>query len=144
MVLIDCDPLYRPREEGGPWQILARQALGIELPVDGLAVLPAEQALERVRAAGARQGRIPVRMSLERLAVMLKVCEANEAAAARHVPMPYPGTVHLIRSAGAVPDADPWHAFAERAVVSVVAVGHHDIMGAVGVPHVADVVRPLL
>ncbi|MEU4244980.1 thioesterase domain-containing protein [Actinoplanes sp. NPDC026619] len=144
VVLIDCDPLYLPRDDSGPWQVLVRQTLGIDLPVAGLAALPVADALAEVRAAGARQGRIPARMSLDRLAVMLRVCEANETAAARHVTLPYPGTVHVVRSAGAEPGGDSWHAFADRAVVTVVPVGHHDIMGAAGVPVVADVVRALL
>jgi thioesterase domain-containing protein len=144
VVLVDCDPLYAPRPGSGPWQTLVRQVLNIDLPVEPLADLPVERALETVRTAGARQGRIPARMNLDRLARMLDVCQANEAAAADHVPLPFPGTVHVVRSAGASPDGDVWDAFADRTVVSVVDVDHHDIVDRRGVPAVADVVRSLL
>lgn len=144
VVLVDCDPLYAPRPGGGPWHTLVRQVLNIDLPVEPLDGMPVPRALETVRTAGARQGRIPARMSLDRLNRMLEVCQANESAAADHVPMPYPGTVHVVRSAGATPDADVWDAFADRAVVSVVEVDHHDIVDRRGAPAVAEVARSLL
>lgn len=144
VILVDCDPLYAPRPGGGPWATLVRQVLNIDLPVEPLDGLPVGQALETVRAAGARQGRIPARMSLDRLARMWDVCRANEEAVARHVPAPYPGAVHVVRSAGATPDGDVWDAFADRAVVTVVDVDHHDIVDRNGAPAVADVVRSLL
>jgi thioesterase domain-containing protein len=146
IVAIDCDPLYTPSDDAGAWRILVRQVLHLDLAVEPLGGLLVDEALEMVRAAGAAQGRIPLRFGLDRLHAMLKVCAANEHAIAAHTPRPYPATIHLVRSAGAgtVAGADAWHGFADRVELSVVPADHRTIMGSVGCPAVAARIRRLL
>jgi hypothetical protein len=62
------------------------------------------------------------------------------------VPDHYPGAVHAVRSAGAaaVPSADPWYAFADDVMVSVLPTDHHSLMTPAGYRHIAGRVRKLL
>jgi len=137
LMLIDTDPLYTPAQNSGPWHILTRQVLDIALPPGELAELSTTDALERVRAAAAAEGRLPSRFQLDRLARMLEVCRANERAAARHVPAPYRGPTHVFRSRG-LTGGDVWAAFAPNLTVHPVPVDHRDILGPVGYPYLVD------
>lgn len=146
VVAIDCDPLYSTGDDAGPWRVLAHQVLAIDLPVQRLAQSSIPDGLALVRAAAAEQGRIPLRFPLDRLHAMLRVCQANERAAAAHVPSHYPGTVHVLRPAtsGAVAGGDMWNGFADHVALSLVAADHHTIMGTPGYPLVAARIRELI
>lgn len=146
VVVIDCDPTYRAGADGGPWPILVRQVLNLELDLDELAELSTMEALARVRAAGSAQRRLPARFDLNRLDRMLTVCRINEQAAAAHVPAYYAGTVHAFRSgdATAVGRPDAWAPYCDEVVVHPVPADHHTIMSPAGYPLVAQRLRHLL
>jgi thioesterase domain-containing protein len=141
VVLVDADPLHS--DVADPWRILVHQVLDVDLPTEPLADLRLDEALARVRAAGAAQGRMPARMNLDRLSAMLRVCRSNARAAAAHVPLPVAGTLHIIRS-GRPAGWDPWDGIAAAVVVTDVAVGHHEIMRPPGLPAVAGRIRSVL
>ncbi|MGI5239042.1 alpha/beta fold hydrolase [Dactylosporangium sp. CA-139066] len=146
VLLIDCDPLYGTELDSDPWRVLLDQVLDIDLPAGILTGLALPDALRLVRAAGAEQGRLPARFSIDRLGRMLRVCAANERASAQHVPAPYPGRLHVIRAAvaNAEPFGDAWEAFAEEVIMWVVPAGHYAVMSPVCYPAIAGRVRGLL
>jgi thioesterase domain-containing protein len=148
VVLVDCDPRYAP-DAAGPWHILVRQVLDVDLPPERLAGLPRRDALALLRSVAAEQRRLPARFGLDRLERMFQVCQYNERAAASHVPERYPGTVHVLRTTGATPnvardaESDVWNGFADDVRLHTLPMGHHDVMGPAGYPHVAAYVRRL-
>lgn len=146
VMVVDCDPVYHSSNGTGPWRILVEQVLAVDLQMTDLIGRPVREGLALVRAAAAEQGRIPLRFPLDRLHAMLRVCEANERAAARHVPAHFPGNLHVLRPAVSMPmtGADQWSAFADRVEVAAVPGDHHNLLGPVGYPFVAARIRALL
>ena len=144
VVAVDADPEYTPVGPADGWRILTRQVLDLDLPVDDLSALPRERALAAVRQAAAAERRLPARFSLDRLGAMLDVAHANEQAAARYRPQPFPGTVHSIRSGDSYAGrADPWQRYADRVRRHRIPGDHHSIMSAGGAAQLAAYVRGL-
>lgn len=144
VVLVDCDPRHSPHE-GGPWHILVRQVLAVDMKLEQLAGLSRRDALILIRSVAAEQHRLPARFSLDRLDRMFEVCQHNERAAAAHIPDRYPGTVDVLRSTeGRLAATDAWQEFAREVRVHIVAADHHDVMGPAGSRHVAAHVLRLL
>jgi hypothetical protein len=73
---------------------------------------------------------------------MVDVCAINERAVTAHLPSPYAGTVHSIRSTSR--RVDTWVAFADHVVVHHVAGDHHGVLSARALPHIAAVLRTLI
>lgn len=149
VVAVDSDPRYRSQRPEDAWSLLVHQVLNLDSPVPGLSARPRTEALAAVRAAAAAERKLPPRFSLERLARMADVCQANERAAAQYRPQPYAGRTASVRStataAGLTPSApDPWAEYVPHLVTRYVPGDHHSIMTKAGYPLLAAVIRELL
>ncbi|AOR32332.1 hypothetical protein BFF78_15765 [Streptomyces fodineus] len=81
------------------WSLVGH-ALGLDLDVEELASLPAEQLTERLLKAGIEQGALPEELGREQLARLVEIYPVN-AEAERVYRLPsYDGPVDLVRAAG--------------------------------------------
>jgi thioesterase domain-containing protein/acyl carrier protein len=134
------EPLTRARLL---WSLVGN-ALGLDVDVETLAALPAEERTDRILRLATEHGKLPPGFGTDRLARLIDIYPINSEAARLYRPQPYPGVVDLIRPMDGRTDDESltiWTRVSGAVRVHDVPGNHFNLVAEDNVEHVAAVFR---